>query len=511
MHEVLLLDEVLRQILDLCPTACLPAVARSCRSWKDPALDGIWSHLGSLVPLLNLIPGLTCVDGVYDVECKGTLNLSAFNSYACRIKHITQRHNTRFHPHLLSMLCAPGTPALNSLTSTRLSSTDPHCVPAALSLSPNLRQLDLDFGFKKKGHDTSDAYIESLLRVATRIERVRLRGLADQRLNSGISQMSSLQSLSLRTGAFLTAETLVAISTFPCLSDLELEAGHIDVDGLTEAWSLPASDLSTALVPGEPAAGSWRFQSLEKLHICAQAPLLELLLKTIPPASLHTLRIDATTPSSLSWSSIFDLIRINASQTLHDLTIEHHLDDIDLDTIPATSTGTDTQHTHSSTNDRITFDIIRPLAALRHLRNLTIDMTCIPNLCDQDILALATWWPDLAYLDLGSLHSSECHPSVGSPRATLACLRAFAASMPSLHTLILPLDLSAVPALPPTVRSNTLSRATLTSFAPPPDPATVAHYLHEIFPLLTEVEGTDQHEAEWGQVQTVLRGLQAQQ
>jgi hypothetical protein len=400
-------------------------------------------------------------------------------------------------------------------------------VPAALSLSPSLRQLDLDFGFKKRGRD-ANGYIESLLRVATSIERVRLRGLADQRLNNAISQVSNLRSLSLRTGASLTAETLIAISAFPCLSELEIEAGHITVDGLTEAWSLPASESPaysslTSIIgsnivrdlasPREDTAASWRFQSLKKLHICAQAPFLELLLKTIPPASLHTLRIEATTPagsSPVSWSSIFDLITLNASQTLHDLTIEQHLDniDLDLDTIPATSTGS-TQNTHSSTqNNRLTFDIIRPLAALRHLRSLTIDMTYIPNLCDQDTEALATWWPDLVHLDLGSLHSSECHPLTDSPRATLACLRAFA-PMPMLQTLILPLDLSMVPSLSPTVGLSTLSRATLSSPAPPPDPAALAVYLHGAFPRLTKVDGTDRHEAEWGQVQTLLCGLQA--
>ncbi|KAJ6515048.1 hypothetical protein C8R47DRAFT_1032707 [Mycena vitilis] len=488
MHKVLLLDDVLRQILDLCPTA-LPAVARTCRAWKDPALDGIWCHVGSLAPLLNLIPGLTRADGIYDVDLNGHPDLRVFNSYAARIKHITQRHNTRLSPALLSMLCTAGTPILNRLTSTRLSSTDVDCVPAALSLSPSLRQLDLDFGFKRRASEASSDYLEALLRLATNIERVRLRGLADERLNSGISQMSNLRSLSLRTGAFLTPETLIAISNFPGLYELEIEAGHIDADSLTEPWASVGSSTHR------------RFQSLEKLHICAQAPLLELFLRTIPPAALHTLRLEATAPSgssSVPWGSIFDLIRINASYTLHDLTIEQHLDDTELDTIPISASSTQ--------NNRITFDIIRPLGALRRLRNLTIDMTCIPTLCDADIEALAPWWPELVHLDLGSLHSSECHPSIGTPRATLACLRAFASSMPTLQSLVLPLDLSAVPSSVPAAGSTALSRATFTSFLPPPDPASTANYLRAVFPRLREVEGTAMHEVEWGKVQALLRG-----
>ncbi|KAF8216610.1 hypothetical protein K438DRAFT_1559113 [Mycena galopus ATCC 62051] len=483
MHPVLLLDDVLRQILDLCPKATLPAVARTCRSWKEPALDVIWSHLASLVPLLSLIPGLTCTDGVY----VRPLDLRSFNSYAYRIKHITQRHNTRVHPKILSILCVNGTP-LTRLATTRLSSTDLDCVPAALSLSPNLRQLDLDFGFTKKGLDVYNNYIETVLSVATSIDRVRLRGLADQRLNSGISQMSNLCSLSLRTGAFLTPETLDAISTFPSLAELEIEAGHIDLDALVEAWS--------------QAPCPTRFGALKKLHICAQAPLLELVLKTIPSPTLHTLRIEATTPVGsppVIWSGLFDLITTHA---IHDLTIEQHLDDIDLDAITTTSTS---PNTHSPPNNRITFDIIRRLASLRYLRHLTIDATCIPTLSDQELEALATWWPALAHLDLGSLHSSECHPSIGTPRATLGCLRAFAASMPELHTLILPLDLGVVPPPMPTpMQSSALCRATFSSSAPP-NPAVVAPYLHSVFPRLTVVDGMDQHEAQWGSVQTLLR------
>ncbi|KAF7370515.1 hypothetical protein MSAN_00683400 [Mycena sanguinolenta] len=410
MHPVLLLDDVLRQMFDFCPKSSLPVVARTCKSWKDPALDCVWSHLGSLVPLLRLIPGLICVDGVYNVE--GPLHLGVFNSYAYRIQHITQRHNTRLHPKILHVLCANGTP-LTRLTTTRLSSTDLDCVPAALSLSAGLRQLDLDFGFKRKEPGMHDDYIETLIRVATNVERVRLRGLADQRLNSAISQMSNLCSLSLRTGPFLTAETLAAISTFPSLSELEIEAGHIDIDTLVEAWSLSSTCRDSAPT---------HFRALKKLHICAQAPLLELVLKTIPPY-LHTLRIEATTPAGsppVDWSSLFDVITTHA---IHDLTIEQHLDDIDLDTTAATSTSANTQHSYS--NNRITFDLIRRLAPLRYLHHLTIDTTFIPILSDQDIEALAAWWPDLAHLDLGSLHSSECLPSTGSPPRNVSLFASF--------------------------------------------------------------------------------------
>ncbi|KAJ6619867.1 hypothetical protein B0H10DRAFT_1126224 [Mycena sp. CBHHK59/15] len=443
MHPALLLDDVLRQIFNLCPESSLPAAARSCRDWRDPALDCIWSRLSSLVPLLNLIPGLSCVGGVYNVSLEAPLDLTIFHSYACRVKHITQRHDTRVHTTLLSILSGQGDPILNKLTTTRLSSIDVHCISSALSLSPSLQQLDLDMGFKNRQSLDIEDYLDKLFRIATGLDRLRLRGFASQRLNSVIARMSNLRGLSLRTGNFLTEDTLVALSAFPCLFELEVEAGHLAIDVLSEKWALSVPD------------GGY-FRSLQKLHICAQGPLIELLLKTLRPGHLRTLRIEATTPSGsiVSWSTIFNLITATASHTLEDLTIEQHLDDIDLDITPTANANTNTHtstHTPSRTEtNRITFDIMRLLAPLRSLHSFTIDMTHMPDVDDHDMDSLATWWPTLVHLDLGFIHSSDCI-RYGGPRATPACLRALATSLPKLETLILPLDIAPVAVCAPAV------------------------------------------------------------
>jgi len=64
MHPVLLLDEVLRIILDHIDRDLdrLPALktfyhlATVCRAWKDPALDYLWASLASVDHLLALLP-----------------------------------------------------------------------------------------------------------------------------------------------------------------------------------------------------------------------------------------------------------------------------------------------------------------------------------------------------------------------------------------------------------------------------------------------------------------------
>ena len=64
MHPVLLLDEVLRIILDhidrdLDRSLAFKTfyhLATVCRAWKDPALDYLWASLASIDPLLALLP-----------------------------------------------------------------------------------------------------------------------------------------------------------------------------------------------------------------------------------------------------------------------------------------------------------------------------------------------------------------------------------------------------------------------------------------------------------------------
>lgn len=75
MHPVLLLDEVLRIILDHIDHDLnhLPALKTFyrlsivCRAWKDPALDYLWASLSSVDPLLALLPHVSVLPVTYRV------------------------------------------------------------------------------------------------------------------------------------------------------------------------------------------------------------------------------------------------------------------------------------------------------------------------------------------------------------------------------------------------------------------------------------------------------------
>ena len=62
MHAALLVDEILESVLYHLPEwesrenrRALAQMARSCKAWKDPALDKIWMQLQGLKPLVDIL------------------------------------------------------------------------------------------------------------------------------------------------------------------------------------------------------------------------------------------------------------------------------------------------------------------------------------------------------------------------------------------------------------------------------------------------------------------------
>ena len=56
MHHALEIQEILLNVFDQCCSFHLPALARTCRAFKEPALDVLWENLDDLSPLVGCIP-----------------------------------------------------------------------------------------------------------------------------------------------------------------------------------------------------------------------------------------------------------------------------------------------------------------------------------------------------------------------------------------------------------------------------------------------------------------------
>jgi hypothetical protein len=378
----------------------------------------------------------------------------------------------------------------------------------ATSLSHKLHHLTLDLGFNKartytKGWSNDIVAAEYLEKVArtTSLQRLDLRGMAlsPDRLNHILTSMKSLRVLSLATGKSLTVNTLTAIAAFPCLSELEIHAGHIDADEFADSTTVHESPL---------------FSTLEILHIRAQAPLVEFLLQKMPSDTLRRLTIEAAQPVQPPsiWASVFSLISAKTSNSLRELTVEHHID-------PAIETDSNSNNILPQANilesrSQFTIVALRPLANLPHLRRLVMETTVTPDLCDADIEELAKWWPVIEHLDLGGLLSDiECLGELRKSRASLRCLEDLSRLCPRLETLVINLDINyadasvAKPIDVPWLSRHPLRCLTMGSISAP-EPLRLSQYLHRVFPSLIEVEGVPAHEEEWRMVQSILHNLQ---
>jgi len=248
--------------------------------------------------------------------------------------------------------------------------------------------------------------------------------------------------------------------------------------------------------------------------------LIHFLLEHLQSHTLQTLRFEADQPDPIgtAWTATFNLIAAKASNTLEDLTIEHHIDidDSDLDIHNTTASSATVQITNSQTLERqssyFTLDILRPLRGCP-LRRLTLDSTYPADFCNEDMESMTKWWPDLKYFDVGCPPSLDCIPPGWSPRTTLDCLSAFS-NLSQLENLILPLSMLGIEAaasrlIHPNKSASILRRLTVVSPSPPDCPMILAVYFNCLFPNLIDIDGMSDHDDAWNSVRQVLHNTRS--
>ncbi|KAF8906259.1 hypothetical protein CPB84DRAFT_1675984 [Gymnopilus junonius] len=478
MHPALLIDEILRLIFSFClecDRKSLLSAARTCKAWKDPALDFIWSRLSSPEPLL--------LQAYVDRTTFGDLLI--FDSYARRVKHLTNRQDTRMKPVLMTSSETPQCNlALPNLVTAQISIPKYSTFSLPFILSPNLARLDVDLGFKTRASKTDStlcSYLECAVTNCPSLCHVSFRGLASRHINSVISSMRCISSIYLRLGRSLLPETLQAILMLPRLEELEIHAGHIDIDDLQPVFECP----SHSLLP-----------SLNKLHIRAKSSLIEKVLQSVQPDTLYHLHIELEDllPRDSNWTTVFRHICSRASRTLRHLALEHHFE------VSETSTSsmgaTPTSH-HTFIPSPMSSETLQMLNNLRTLRHFSCDITLPAAISDKVVERLVTWWPDLEHLEFGCAPLAE-DQQMGVAQITAASLTLFAAKCTKLKRLILPLTIqdplpSCVAQIPTSSQLRNLTIARLKTT----DPLKVAEYLHTLFPALQDLAGPFDDSEPW--------------
>jgi F-box-like len=56
MHRSLSIHEVLLSVFSICDLETLKALARTCRTFHEPALDVLWEHQDDFLTLLKTMP-----------------------------------------------------------------------------------------------------------------------------------------------------------------------------------------------------------------------------------------------------------------------------------------------------------------------------------------------------------------------------------------------------------------------------------------------------------------------
>ncbi|KAJ3799316.1 hypothetical protein GGU11DRAFT_512537 [Lentinula aff. detonsa] len=497
MHQALLIDEILEVILDSCTESwTLSRIARTCQAWKDPALDRVWWRISSFKPLLDLIPGLLCVNGVYVLELPFCPDFRRLHCYASRVKQIVYRENIRLHPTLLSLLLQEygQTCIFRKLSIVQLSLTKCSSLSPIISLAKGLKTVELDLGFKTNTFETANRAAFDFLTTADRVsscfDSLSLRGGASGQVMDSVNNLSRLKVLHLCVGATLPVETLTAISTFPYLRELEIHTSHIQ----PEDFILSSQGC---------------FPSLHSLNIRGRANSIEKLLQNMRSGNLVALRIDIEplVYTNNTWGGLFAAIKEKTYDSLLQLTIEHHMDTQDFSLENDTPSSPDnTLHPYvnnllrTNPNDFLHFEHLHSLSHHRNLRQIVIETTPPILVRDSDLEQIVRWWPNLEHLDLGSVPTFDPR---WMPKATLAGLSILSRGLSVLDTLTIPIN-SARFTYDAAMKfagngNGSLRYMTLTASTPPDK--SMAHYLHRLFPSIIEIHGTSGHEEHWDRVQ----------
>ena len=433
MHPALLVDELLREVFDLCCLddgyrKTLVQLARCCQAWKEPALQKAWENLPCVTPLTKLVVSAICSGTLSYIpltsaQATGGAFPEELDSYARMVKHVRLGANVEKDVALKSLF-HDTTPLFPNLQSVAVL-MDGCAAPAVHHLlSPMLTTVTINTGVstgRATGVERSGniaTYLSALRSSSIPIQKLNIRGFACEKLNQAVCSLSTLKSLSLKVGTSLSTATVVNIANFPHLEELFIHADRVDADSLEESIASSSSPV---------------FPNLQTLDIRSSVEIAAIIVERIRSTTFTQFSIEVTQEDDSAWAHLYSII----PTTIEAIRIDHH---IDLD--ESTNDTTDTINDHPFT--------IRKLAALSKLvalRAFTLETNAPVDFVDKDVEELTKWWPTLEILDLDVSPYGECKEQIASwtPKLTVGCLVPIAKGWPHLKRLGLPMNLASEP------------------------------------------------------------------
>ncbi|KAJ7049623.1 hypothetical protein C8F01DRAFT_727007 [Mycena amicta] len=492
MHNCLCIAEVLDNIfghlggLDYHERRSLAAVARTCKTFTDPALDVLWAEQSNLENLLKCLPS-NCWQ---EIEFSGTwefpfttikilrpleaddwlhvwqhrrrvrrLTLYSWGSSAPQatlVKEIERSLPTALFPNLRQLVWWPNEEFFTAELIIR-------CL--RLLLSPRLASLRLRIGALM-----STSEIALLSALDTALPTLRCLDIFAANHSSGYSASFSAMALKLSTHLeeldlpTIDIAALRYLSVLPELSTLTLYSPRVGDIGTS------AAILSTDLCP---------FPALCELHLSETSIGFALeMIASVENWELGHLEIGF---KSSEHREMTRLLYVAIASHLSVPYLAHLWIGLPLGGDDITDPPDDTRADYA-----VTGEILRLLFCFRHITEVILQPPAGFLLDDSILSELARAWRNIVTLRLGTASSVQVRPI-----ATLNALRPFAKYCKRLSTLTLAIDASTVPDFG-LDRKRPVSQETLRHLdvekSPIGDSAAVAHFVSGHFPAIESMD-----------------------
>ncbi|KAF8421110.1 hypothetical protein L210DRAFT_3766196 [Boletus edulis BED1] len=384
MHQALKIEELLLNIFNHCcpstlrtnqhkkATSDLAALARTCRAFKEPALDVLWSVLIDLSPLTRCLPEASHPSRLFPGDRLYSFSRSLTQTdwdilygYTRRIQSV-QDFDNELDRESIKILSMPPTtrPLFPNLRVLQCAYTEITMPLLQLPL-PSLVSLQVDF----ENSQLFQSSLVSFLKFSPNITRLCISMCQTEGTFSKIERSYICRWQNLRTvicpEITLDVDALVHLSHIPALTNLSF------------MLSVTLQTFSSPLF----------FPNLHELalHSHSLDPISRLLSHTRLATMTNFLAAIGSCPSRQDLSFFFDSIQTSgADHTIRCLWLTQSV-------------------THPSSNPRsvlLGLEDLRPCMAFSNLSFITLDIEWNVGLTNSTVLEFVSTWPRLGHLQI---------------------------------------------------------------------------------------------------------------
>ncbi|KAJ3544149.1 hypothetical protein NM688_g5773 [Phlebia brevispora] len=482
------------------------ALALTCRTFQEPALDQLWKEQWGFKNLISLMP-----DDLWVLSTSGGRRLgqmdfvrepvasdwTRFDYYIDRVKRFDV---VPFGGHFRVILPVPSGRIFSAFRAR-----------AKTSILPNLTSLHWSTGITPAGC-ANDFHIF----LPSSVSSFTLDIMPEPNLQANQPAPDEYLNLS-QVPVLCPSLTEFSISGYEVSARLVAQIATV-LSSLRNLVSF--SMLSHTSFPHDAIAALGTLPLLQHLAITVQSnqnhpdnPLLDRSVCSTPRATFASLKdLELTAESPLSCAHALKIMSLPTLQRLTISVMSARMLRSILEEVAASCSPQVLQELRISDTSYGEFDMPEPnfhaiddLKLLKEFRNLSLlRISCPLKLKDVDMESIPSWWPALESLSLG-----QC--GWEAPKITLSGLAALAGGCPNLNNLDLAFDASQPKNFAdPQFCNIKLVRLCVADSPRAGKPADVANKLAAIFPNLEIINTsriTDSWEGYWDEVECSLRHL----